>query len=385
MDRSYLVDFDPHRVPSPAYVVDQGALTRNLHILDSVQLRTGCKILLALKGFAMFRVFPLIRGYLKGVCASSPHEARLGREEFRGEVHGHAPAYSEADLRELLTLCDHIVFNSFSQWQRFQPLITACPAPPQFGLRVNPRHSETEVAIYDPCAPGSRLGISREQFAGKSLNGISGLHFHTLCEKGSDALARTAEAFESQFKDILPSMQWLNLGGGHHITKPDYDLDLLCEVIDHFRQKYDLTIYLEPGEAIAIHTGALIATVLDIVENDGPIAILDTSVTCHMPDVLEMPYRPDIRGAGGPGELAHTYRLGGVSCLAGDVLGLYSFARPLQPGDRLIIEDMSHYTMVKTTTFNGVRLPSIVLYEPEADRVEVVREFGYEEYRRRLS
>jgi carboxynorspermidine decarboxylase len=385
MDRSYLVDFDPRRVPSPAYVVDQGALTRNLRILDSVQQRCGCRILLALKGFAMFRVFPLIREYLKGVCASSPHEARLGREEFGAEVHGHGPAFSETDLRELLSLCDHIVFNSFGQWERFQQLIAGCPAPPQFGLRVNPRHSETEVALYDPCAPGSRLGIRREQFSGKSLTGISGLHFHTLCEKGADALARTAAAFESQFKEILPAMQWLNLGGGHHITKPDYDLDLLCEVVNHFRQKYDLTVYLEPGEAIAIHTGALITTVLDIVENDGPIAILDTSVTCHMPDVLEMPYRPDIRGAGGPGELAHTCRLGGVSCLAGDVLGLYSFARPLQVGDRLILEDMSHYTMVKTTTFNGVKLPSIALYEPETDKVEIVREFGYEEYRNRLS
>ncbi|MCJ7600213.1 MAG: carboxynorspermidine decarboxylase, partial [Desulfobulbaceae bacterium] len=292
--------------------------------------------------------------------------------------------YSEADLRELLTLCDHLVFNSFSQWERFQSLIAGCPSPPQFGLRVNPLHSETDVAIYDPCAPGSRLGISREQFAGKSMEGISGLHFHTLCEKGADALARTAEAFETQFKDILPAMQWLNLGGGHHITKPFYDLDLLCEVVDHFRKKYDLTVYLEPGEAIAIHTGALITTVLDIVENDGLIAILDTSVTCHMPDVLEMPYRPDIRGAGQAGELAHTYRLGGVSCLAGDVLGIYSFARPLQVGDRLIIEDMSHYTMVKATTFNGVRLPAIALYA-EADAVEIVREFGYEDYRMRLS
>ncbi|MBI5557225.1 MAG: carboxynorspermidine decarboxylase [Deltaproteobacteria bacterium] len=385
MDRSYLVNFDPHRVPSPSYVVDNGALERNLRILDSVQQRTGCRILLALKGFAMFRVFPLIRGYLKGVCASSPHEARLGREEFRGEVHGHAPAYSEADLHELLILCDHLVFNSFSQWQRFQPLIASCPSAPKFGLRVNPRHSETEVAIYDPCAPGSRLGIPRELFTGQSLDNISGLHLHTLCEKGADALARTAQAFEAQFKDILPAMQWLNLGGGHHITKPSYDLDLLCQVITHFSSTYNLDVFLEPGEAIAIHTGALITTVLDIVENDGPIAILDTSVTCHMPDVLEMPYRPDIRGARGPGELPHTYRLAGVSCLAGDVLGFYSFARPLRVGDRLILEDMSHYTMVKTTTFNGVRLPSIVLYEPEADRVEIVREFGYEDYRNRLS
>lgn len=385
MDRSYLVDFDPARVPSPSFVVDLGALERNLRILDTVQQRTGCSILLALKGFAMFRVFPLIRRYLKGVCASSPHEARLGREEFKGEVHGHGPAFSASDLGELLELCDHIVFNSFSQWQRFQPLIERSPHQVGFGLRVNPRHSETDVALYDPCAPGSRLGITREQFAGKSLAGITGLHVHTLCEKGSDALARTARVFEEQFKDILPTMQWLNLGGGHHITKPNYDIDLLCEVIDHFKKTYDLTIYLEPGEAIAIHTGALITTVLDIIENDGPIAILDTSVSCHMPDVLEMPYRPDIRGAGLPGEFPHTYRLGGVSCLAGDVLGLYSFPSPLQVGDRLILEDMSHYTMVKTTTFNGVHLPSIVLYDPESDAVEIVRRFGYEDYKTRLS
>lgn len=385
MDRSYLVNFDLNRVPSPSFVVDQGALERNLRILDSVQKRTGCSILLALKGFAMFRTFPLIREYLKGVCASSPHEARLGREEFKGEVHGHGPAFSDADMAEMLDLCDHIVLNSFNQWERFQPLIKSSPHHPSFGLRVNPRHSETDVAIYDPCAPGSRLGITREQFEGKSLAGITGLHLHTLCEKGSDALARTARVFEEQFKDMLPSMQWLNLGGGHHITKPDYDIDLLCEVIDHFKKTYDLTIYLEPGEAIAIHTGALVTTVLDIMENDGPIAILDTSVSCHMPDVLEMPYRPDIRGAGQLGEFPHTYRLGGVSCLAGDVLGLYSFPRPLQVGDRLILEDMSHYTMVKTTTFNGVRLPSIVLYDPASDSVEIVRRFGYEDYKARLS
>ncbi|MFZ5766640.1 MAG: carboxynorspermidine decarboxylase [Thermodesulfobacteriota bacterium] len=385
MDRSYLVDFDPQRVPSPAFVVDQGALVRNLRILDRVQQQSGAQILLALKGFAMFRVFPLISRYLKGVCASSPHEARLGREEFGGEVHGHGPAFSETDLAEMLDLCDHIVFNSFSQWERFQPLIARHPKPPRFGLRVNPRHSETAVAIYDPCSPGSRLGITREQFTGRSLAGISGLHLHTLCEKGSDALARTAKVFDKQFSDILPGMEWLNLGGGHHITKPYYDIDLLCEVIDHFKTTYGLTVYLEPGEAIAIHTGALITTVLDIIDNDGPIAILDVSVTCHMPDVLEMPYRPDIRGAGLPGEYPHVYRLGGVSCLAGDMLGSYAFPQPLAIGDRLILEDMSHYTMVKTTTFNGVRLPSIALYDPDRDQVEIVREFGYEEYKRRLS
>ncbi len=384
MARRYLVDFDPLQVPSPCFVVDQGAIERNLKILAGVQDRTGCKILLALKGFAMTRVFPLIRGYLPGVCASSPDEARLGREEFRGEVHSHAPAFSASDLDAHLQYCDHLVFNSFQQWRRFQGEVHACTSPPACGLRVNPQHSETEVALYDPCSPGSRLGISRQQFEGQSLEGISGLHIHTLCEKGADALARTATAFEKQFQEILPQMSWLNLGGGHLITAPDYDIDMLCGVIDHFRTSYDLNIYLEPGEAIAINTGALVTTVLDVVENDGPIAILDTSVSCHMPDVLEMPYRPEIRGADLPGTLSHTYRLGGVSCLAGDMLGEYSFDKPLQPGDRLIIEDMSHYTMVKTTTFNGVRLPSIALFKPKAGGAEIVRQFTYEDYRYRL-
>lgn len=385
MDRDYLVDFDFARTPSPAFVVDEGALERNLAILASVRERTGAGILLALKGFAMFATFPLIRRYLDGVCSSSPHESRLGREEFGGEVHVFSPAYSEDDLMENLTLCDHIVFNSFGQWHRFQPLLAPHADRVAFGLRVNPRHSETEVPLYDPCSPGSRLGIVRERFEGESLAGISGLHMHTLCEKGADALERTARVFEEQFGSFLPAMRWLNLGGGHHITRPDYDVDLLCRILDHFRTTYDLTLYLEPGEAIAINTGVLVTTVLDIVENEVPVAILDTSVTCHMPDVLEMPYRPEVRGAGEPGELAHTYRLGGISCLAGDVVGDYSFAEPLAIGDRLVFNDMSHYTMVKTTTFNGVQLPAICLYHPRQDRLEVIRRFGYMDYRSRLS
>ncbi|MDA3970776.1 MAG: carboxynorspermidine decarboxylase [Desulfobulbaceae bacterium] len=384
MDRPYLVDFDSLRVPTPCFVVDYDAIERNVKILAGVQERTGCQILLALKGFAMPATFPLIRRYLAGVCASSPDEARLGREEFQGEVHSHAPALSEADLLAHLYYCDHLVLNSFSQWHRFQPQIEACSTPPSCGLRVNPCHSETRVAMYDPCGPGSRLGITREKFNNQSLQGISGLHLHTLCEKGADSLARTAKVFELQFQDILPHMSWLNFGGGHLITAPDYDLDLLCEVITHFRSTYGLSIYLEPGEAIAINTGVLVTTVLDIIDNDGPIAILDASVACHMPDVLEMPYRPEIRGAGVQGELAYTYRLGGVSCLAGDVLGDYSFKTALQPGDRLIIEDMSHYTMVKTTTFNGVRLPTIALYRSEGDDLKIIRKFAYEDYRHRL-
>lgn len=384
MERTYLVDFDPQQVAPPCFVVDESALLRNLKILNGVQQRTGCRILLALKGFAMPAVFPLIGEYLHGVCASSPHEARLGREEFKKEVHSHGPAFSEQDLADHLRYCDHLVFNSFQQWQRYREQVKAWPRPVSCGLRVNPGHSETEVALYDPCSPGSRLGILREQFNGEDLDGVSGLHLHTLCEKGADALARTAEVFEKQFGGFLPRMQWLNLGGGHLITAPGYDISLLCEIIDHFRSTYDLTIYLEPGEAVAINTGALITTVLDLIDNDGPIAILDTSISCHMPDVLEMPYRPEIRGASQPGRLTHSYRLGGVSCLAGDVLGEYSFAEALKVGDRLIIEDMSHYTMVKTNTFNGVCLPDIALYRPETNEVETLRSFSYADYRHRL-
>lgn len=384
MDRSYLVNFDPSRVPSPCYVVDTCALERNLEILDTVQQLTGCRILLALKSFALFPVFPLIRSYLSGVCASSPDEARLGREEFGGEVHGHAPAYSEDDLATLLDNCDHLVFNSFSQWHRFRSRVEAHPSRVSYGLRVNPRHSETEVALYDPCAPGSRLGITRDRFTGQRLDGIDGLHLHTFCEKGADALQRTAKVFEQQFGEFLVRMKWLNLGGGHLITAPGYDLDMLCTVIDRFSSCYGLQVYLEPGEAIAINTGALVTRVLDITENDGENVILDTSVTCHMPDVLEMPYRPEIRGGDLPGKLPHSYRLGGVSCLAGDILGSYSFAKPLHVGDRLVIEDMSHYTMVKTSTFNGVRLPSIAIYDPSRDKVEVVKNFSYSDFRNRL-
>ena len=301
MERTYLLDFDSRQVTTPCFVVDESAIERNLKILNRVQERTGCRILLALKGFAMPAVFPLVSRYLHGVCASSPHEARLGREEFGKEVHSHGPAFSEEDLDQHLLYCDHLVFNSFQQWHRFSEQVKASARPVSCGLRVNPAHSETDVALYDPCSPGSRLGILREHFVDQDLSGISGLHLHTLCEKGADALSRTVEVFEKQFKEFLPQMQWLNLGGGHLVTAPGYDIDLLCEIIDYFRSTYDLTVYLEPGEAIAINSGVLVTTVLDVVDNNGPIAILDTSVSCHMPDVLEMPYRPEIRGSALPG------------------------------------------------------------------------------------
>ena len=374
------------KIPTPCFVVDLSRIRKNLEILDGVQKRTGAKILLAQKAFSMFGIYPLLARVLKGTCASSPHEARLGRDYFPGEVHAFAAAYSENDLRELLPICDHIVFNSFSQWKRFRPLTSLYTGKVEFGLRVNPEHSETEVAIYDPCSPGSRLGILRRDFAGhESLSGISGLHFHTLCEKNSDALERTLKAFESKFGDLIPRMKWINFGGGHHITRSDYDVDLLCSLIVDFRKKYPVEVYLEPGEAVALNTGYLVGTVLDVVHNGIDIAILDASAAAHMPDVLEMPYRPNAAGADQPGVRRYTYRLAGASCLAGDVIGDYSFDRPLAVGDKVAFMDMAHYTMVKTNTFNGLQLPSIATWDPETDAFEIRKTFGYENFRNRLS
>lgn len=378
------MDFDISNLPTPCYVIDEIALERNLKILRSVQQRTGCKILMALKAFAAFSVFPLIREYLRGIAASSLDEARLGFEEFGGEVHIFAPAYRESEFDELLDYGDHIVFNSFSQWDRYKDRVRAHRRKVLCGLRVNPEHSEVKVPIYDPCAPYSRLGITRRNFRPEGLDGISGLHFHTLCELNADSLARTLPVFEEKFGGVLREMQWVNFGGGHHITRGDYDVDLLCELITDFKRRHPVEVYLEPGEAIALQTGVLTASVLDITHNGMDIAILDTSAAAHMPDVLEMPYRPEIVGAGMPGEHPYTYRLGGLTCLAGDVIGDYSFPEPLTVGSRLVFTDMAHYTMVKNNTFNGVRLPSIAVRDRQ-NRVRVVRRFGYEDYRNRLS
>jgi carboxynorspermidine decarboxylase len=383
MDRHH-IDRIARLSPSPAYVVHLGVLRRNLGVLDAVQQRTDAKILLALKGFAMFPVFPLIRRHLHGVCASGPHEARLGREEFGGEVHTYAPAFKAADIDDLLLTTDHLVFNSFAQWRLWRNRVRTAPRAIACGLRVNPEVSTGKVALYDPCAPRSRLGIRRADFHADELTGISGLHFHALCEQNSDDLEKTLAGFERNFGEFLPRMQWLNFGGGHHITRLDYDIDRLCRLIEHFRDTYKLQIYLEPGEAIALGAGVLVATVLDIVDNGMPIAILDTSATAHMPDVLEMPYRPEIVDGADPGVKAWTCRLGGMTCLAGDVIGDWSFDRPLAPGDRLVFRDMAHYTMVKNTTFNGVQLPCIATYEPDDDSLTVVRSFGYADYRNRL-
>lgn len=366
---------------TPLFLVDESLIRANCEVLARVKERTGCTVLLALKGFAMWPLFPLIREYLDGVCASSPWETRLGREEFGKEVHVYAAAYSELDYTELLTLCDEIDFNSFAQLERCRPL----PDNIQFGLRINPECStqDSEHAIYDPCAPRSRLGIRRKDFDGKDLTGISGLHFHTLCEQNADDLATTLNAVEEQFGDLLPQMEWVNFGGGHHITRADYDMDLLCKRINDFKAKYGVQVILEPGEAVALNAGVLVASVLDIIDNDGAIAILDVSCTCHMPDVLEMPYRPEVEGAGKPNEKTHTYKLAGLSCLAGDVIGDYSFDQPLNVGDQLHFQDMAHYSMVKTTFFNGIQHPDIGILRD--GKIEIMREFNYQDYKNRLS
>jgi carboxynorspermidine decarboxylase len=398
-------------IATPAYVVDAAAIRRNAEILAGVKHRTGCKLLLALKAFSMPAAAPLLRDTIDGTCASSVHEARLGHEVFGGETHAYAAAFSAQDMRELLgldaeagqrrePLIEHITFNSVAQWRQFQPLLAESGAEVACGLRVNPEHSEGAVPRYDPCAPGSRLGIRRADFEGLDLDGLSGLHFHTLCEQDADAFERTLAVFEERFGEWLGNFRWFNFGGGHHITRADYDIDRLCGVLDGFRARHpQAELYLEPGEAWVLHAGTLVATVLDVVRNDVEIGILDASCVCHMPDVIEMPYRPrvfrdpDWDGAavpgpaadrgGAPGEMPCTVRLAGPSCLAGDVIGDYSFAAPLRPGERLIFEDMALYTMVKTTTFNGIRLPSIWLRDANG-ACRLVRSFAYSDFISRL-
>jgi carboxynorspermidine decarboxylase len=381
-------NFDADRVPSPCFVVDECAIEANLRILADVQHRSGAKILAALKAFSMWSLAPLFKKYLSGVCASGLHEAYLGHECYGGELHVFSAAYKQQDLEELCNLADHLVFNSFSQFDRYYPAISqAQEKRPElsFGLRINPEHSEGDVELYDPCAPCSRLGIPADQFVDRNLDGIEGLHFHTLCEHGVDALERTLAVVEEKFARALRQVKWVNFGGGHHITKPDYDRDRLVQVIRDFAQKYQVQVYLEPGEALAIHSGILVSEVLDLSRNQKELAILDTSATCHMPDVLEMPYRPHVHLSSQPGDKLYDYRLGGMTCLAGDVIGDYSFDAPLRVGQRLMFDDMAHYTMVKTSTFNGIALPSIALWNSETDNLNVIKEFTYEDFKSRLS
>lgn len=379
-----IMDINFNAVPTPCYIIDERLLKKNLEILHSVQKRTGCNILLALKGFSMFSVFPLVGKYLKGITASSLFEARLGYEKMGKEVHAYSPAYLEEEFDELLIYCDHIVFNSFDQWKKYKGKIKNSPKNIECGIRINPEYSEIGTPIYNPCFTNSRLGVTLANFRSDELEGIDGLHFHTMCEQNSDTLERTIKVVDEKFGRYIKNMKWLNMGGGHHITRPDYDIETLVRSIMFMKEKYGVEIYLEPGEAIALNTGFLAAKVLDIVDNGMKIALLDASAACHMPDVLEMPYRPNIIGAGMPEEYPYTYRLGGVTCLAGDIIGDYSFKQPLEAGDKLVFCDMAHYTMVKNNMFNGVNLPSIALYN-EKDGIKIIRKFGYEDYSSRLS
>ena len=369
-------------IRTPYFLVDEALLRKNLEILKSVSDKTGCKILLAQKAFSMYEVYPLISQYLAGSTASGLYEARLGSEKFGGETHVFSPAYREDEFPEILKYANHVVFNSVKQVKKYAEAARA--AGKSVGLRVNPECSTQEGhAIYDPCAPGSRLGCTKAAFDESVLPMLDGLHFHTLCEQNSDDLEKTANAFEEKFGEYLYSMKWVNFGGGHHITRADYDIETLVRVICHFKEKYGVQLYLEPGEAVVLNAGFLKTTVLEIVHNGMDIAILDTSAACHMPDVIEMPYTPPLEGAGKPGEKQYTCRLAGPTCLAGDVIGDYSFDTPLQEGDVLTFEDMALYTMVKTNTFNGMPLPSIVLRD-EAGNCRIVKTFGYEEFVRRV-
>jgi len=369
---------------TPCYLVNETRIEENLRILKQIQDDAACKILLAFKGFALWNLAPLIRKYLPGVSASSVNEARLGREEFGGEVHAYVPAYSESDFKEIIKYADHIVFNSIGQWQKFK---NSVPSNINAGLRINPEHRETKTELYDPCAPFSRLGITLKNFTNNldNLQGISGLHFHNLCELNSDALERTILEVNKKFSFFFPKLKWINFGGGHHITRTDYDIKRLVRIIKEFKSQYNLEVYLEPGEAIALNTGVLVSTVLDVFNNGRDIAILDTSATAHMPDVLEMPYRPYIFGTDLPDVKKYNYRLGGLTCLAGDVIGDYSFDKPLKEGGKIIFGDMAHYTMVKNSTFNGVNLPSIYTCNSDTDELKLIRQFGYSDYKNRLS
>lgn len=371
------------QVPTPAYVIDEAKLVNNLEILKSVQERTGCKVLLAQKAFSMYATYPLISQYLAGTTASGLYEAKLGREEFGGEVHVFAPAFKDADLEEILEIADHIVFNSERQLRKHVDKCRAVGV--SVGLRINPECStQGDHALYDPCAAGSRFGVRIDQFSEDLVDLVDGLHFHTLCEQNSDDLKTTLDAVEAKFGPYLHRIKWLNMGGGHHVTREDYDLDLLISSIQHMQETYGLEVYIEPGEAIALNAGYLVTEVLDIFENGIETLVLDASATCHMPDVLEMPYRPPLRHGFEAGEKAYTYRLSSNTCLTGDIIGDYSFEKHVEIGDKLYFEDMAIYSFVKNNTFNGIGLPSLVLMDKTGD-CRIVKSFGYEDFKGRLS
>lgn len=373
------------KVETPCYVIDEKQLRKNLELLKYVRKKAGCKILLAQKAFSAYATYPLIAQYLDGCTASGIFEARLGFEEFGKENHIFSPAYPEKDFDEIVKICDHILFNSPKQWAKFREKVRASSRYIQAGIRVNPEYSEIETDIYNPCFTGSRLGVTLAQFKEDLalVDGIDGLHFHTMCEQNSDVLARTVPVFEEKFGFMFDRIKWVNFGGGHHITRKDYDVELLIDTVKKFREKYGLDVYLEPGEAVALNAGYLVTTVLETGKNGINVAITDASAACHMPDVLEMPYRPNIIGADLPEKKPFTYRLGGNTCLAGDIIGDYSFDEPLCEGKRLVFEDMAIYSMCKNNTFNGIPLPSIYLLR-ENGEVELLKKFGYDDFKSRL-
>ncbi len=383
----FLADFPKEltdKVETPCYLISEELIERNCRLLGDVQKRTGADILLALKAFAMWSAFPVIGKYLKGVCASGPIEARLGFEEFKKEVHTFAPAFSDEDFHETVKYSDYIIFNSAWQFNKYSKLAKEIKNHIQIGIRVNPGYSEVNVDLYNPCMPGSRFGVHPEDMEKIDITLLDGIHFHALCEQNSDVLHRVLQHFENRFGKYIGKVKWVNWGGGHHITRKDYDINLLVNTINNFRERYNgVRVYLEPGEAVVLNAGVLVSTVLDIVYNGMEIAILDTSAETHMPDVLAMPYRPNIMGAGQPDEYPYKYRLGGISCLAGDVIGDYSFPEPLKRGDRLVFLDMALYSFVKNTTFNGIRLPSLILFNK--NQISHLKRFGYEDYKNRLS
>lgn len=371
-------------LPTPVFVFSEGDLRRNGEILKDIQEKAGCRILLALKCFALKRALPGLRPYLAGTCASGLFEARLGHENFGPETHVYAPAFTDADMAELVKISDHITFNSYSQLAHHLPAIKAAGRDIRLGLRVNPGYSEVKTGLYNPCCPYSRFGVLPEQMEKGGLKDISGLHFHTMCEQKSDVLERTLEVVGHKFGRYLKDLEWINMGGGQIMTRFDYDREHLVRTLKEFKTAYGLKeVYLEPGEAVALNCGVLVVSVLDIIENGMPIAILDTSAANHMPDVLEMPYRPEVLGADLPGVKPHTYRLGATTCLAGDYIGDYSFDQPLKPGDRLVFMDMAIYSFVKTCMFNGINLPSLA-YHREDGKTELLRRFTYEDFATRL-
>jgi len=377
-----------NELPTPAYVLDEKKLKENLEILRMVEEKAECRILLAQKAFSMFYMYPLIGKYISGTTASGLYEAKLGKEEMGKENHIFSPAYREEEIDEIAEICDHVIFNSFSQLRKYKE---RCKGKTSIGLRINPECSTQEDhAIYDPCASGSRLGITLANFLKEVeenpsvLDGVEGFHFHTLCEQNADALEITLKAVEEKFDPYLKKMKWLNMGGGHHITREDYDVECLIRCIRHMRETYGVEVYLEPGEAVALNAGYLVTEVMDIVENGMKILILDASAACHMPDVLEMPYRPPLYGSGLAGEKAYTYRLSSCTCLAGDVIGDYSFEREILPGDKLYFQDMAIYSMVKNNTFNGIGLPALAVMDEE-ENCKIVKQFGYKDFKERLS